>query len=75
MSEYVNKEDVIEELQERVTFGGEPMPNGFFKFVLEGVPSANVIEVSRLLETADEQEKLGYIQTADVLRRIARAEY
>ena len=32
----------------------------------------NVVECSKLLDIADKQEQLGYIQTADVLRRIAK---
>ena len=32
----------------------------------------DVVECSKLLDIADKQEKLGYIQTADVLRKIAK---
>lgn len=32
----------------------------------------DVVECSKLLDIADKQEQLGYIQTADVLRRIAK---
>ena len=34
------------------------------------VPSAEVVEVSKILKTADEQEKQGFIQTAKVLREL-----
>lgn len=38
---------------------------------INNIPAADVVECSKLLEIADKQEKLGFIQTADVLRRIA----
>lgn len=37
---------------------------------LEQVPSAEVVEVSKILKTADEQEKQGFIQTAMILRKL-----
>ena len=37
---------------------------------LQRLPSADVIEVSKILKTADEQEKQGFIQTAKVLREL-----
>lgn len=37
---------------------------------IDDVTSADVVEVSKILKTADEQEKQGFIQTAKVLREL-----
>lgn len=36
------------------------------------IPSANVVEASKILQVADEQEKQGFIQTAKVLRELVK---
>ena len=41
---------------------------------LEQVDGAEVVEVSKILKTADEQEKQGFIQTAKVLRELVNNE-
>ena len=45
VSEYIKLEDAIKELQNKITYRGEPMPDGYFKFVLKDIPSADVVEV------------------------------
>lgn len=79
MSDYIKREDAYREIME--CFKNSEMPeeweNGMHSagmIIEQDVPSADVIEISKILAEADEQEKGGYIQTAKVLRRIAGKE-
>ena len=40
------------------------------QMLINEAPAVDVVEVSKILKTADEQEKQGFIQTAKVLREL-----
>jgi hypothetical protein len=40
------------------------------QMLINEAPAAEVVEVSKILKTADEQEKQGFIQTAMILRKL-----
>jgi hypothetical protein len=79
MNDYIKREDAYREIME--CFKNSEMPeeweNGMHRagmIILQDVPSAKVVEVSKILKTADEQEKQGFIQTAKVLRELVSNE-
>ncbi len=63
MNDYIKREDAIETAF-RACY------DDYFMDAIKTVPSADVVEVSKILKTADEQEKQGFIQTAKVLREL-----
>lgn len=67
MSEYIKKEDAIKEANTWSMFGNDNLESR-----LKRLPSADVVEVSKILKTADEQEKQGFIQTAMILRELVK---
>ena len=73
MIDYINKEDVWDITEEflrgRITDEQAQLVIDI-EGEIEAIPSADVVEVSKILKTADEQEKQGFIQTAKVLREL-----
>lgn len=80
MSEHIKKEDAldnIESYESTYKFNMSEREAGYNNGLeiaacaINNIPSADVVERSALLEEADRQEKMGFIQTADVLRKVA----
>ena len=73
MSDYIKREDawdITEEfLRGRITDEQAQLVIDI-EGEIEAIPSANVVEASKILQVADEQEKQGFIQTAKVLREL-----
>ena len=42
------------------------------QMLINEAPAVDVVEVAKILKTADEQEKQGFIQTAKVLRELVK---
>ena len=63
MSDYIKRDGVMMVLGQSKT-----LTDGMRSVFM--IPSADVVEVSKILKTADEQERIGYIQTAGTLRSI-----
>ena len=71
MNDYIKKEDAFYLIKKRLICNDENSKDEIAQIILEQAPVADVIERSVLLEEADRQEKIGFIQTADVLRKVA----
>lgn len=65
MSDYIKRRDATNVLGQSKT-----LVDGMISVFV--IPSADVVEVSKILKTADEQEKQGFIQTAMVLRELVK---
>jgi len=83
MSDYIKREDAIKQIvkgeemygEEFVTDTGRVkdfLDTGRVKDFLNVLPSTDVVECSVILAKADDQEKQGFIQTADVLRDLVK---
>ena len=73
MSDYIKREDAIKSIKPMVGIWDDERFYVDYQRVLDIINnelSANVVEVSKILKTADEQEKQGFIQTAKVLREL-----
>ena len=76
MSDYIKREDAIQEvIYELDAFDHVPQALiDRIKRDFDTLPTADVAECSELLKEADRQEKLGFIQTADAMRKVAKHE-
>ena len=82
MSDCVNREDVINKLADEYLFeateyDGEFTREDFIdvaKETLADVPTVKVVPYKEILKVAEEQEKQGFIQTAEVLKDLVRTE-
>ena len=63
MSDYIKRDGVMSVLGQSKT-----LTDGMRSVLM--IPRADVVEVSKILKTADEQERQGFIQTAKVLREL-----
>ena len=65
MNDYIERGDAIEAVTNN---------QQMFKAVLavKDIPSASAIPVDAILKEAERQEHIGYTQTAEVLRRLAK---
>ena len=63
MSDYIKRNGVM-----MVLGASRELTEGMRSVLM--IPRADVVEVSKILKTADEQEKQGFIQTAKVLREL-----
>ena len=69
MSDYIKREDAIGVLMETIAPPSITLDTLVMR--MDNIPSDDVVERSVLLEEADRQENIGFIQTADVLRKVA----
>lgn len=70
MSDYIMRSDVLTLVDKGYLISNSNYEKE--RKLINKLPSANVIGVSKILKTADEQEKQGFIQTAKVLRELVK---
>ena len=71
MSDYIKREDAEKAILDCPISGMLDLINLQTAITnIDTISSADVVEVSKILKTADEQEKQGFIQTAKVLREL-----
>ena len=71
MSDYIKREDAEKAILDCPISGMLDLINLQTAITnIDTISSADVVEVSKILKTADEQEKQGFIQTAKVPREL-----
>ena len=68
VSEYIKGDAILPKLIEYYKgYGNVPLE---LESLIDDIPDEPVVECAEILKVADDQERIGYIQTAQVLRKL-----